>query len=284
MTDYSRKNDAIRAAKKALGDNGDFTIDVCENGRWTWKENAPAEKEVFTSDETQDKSELSIPTHEPKEPKMNEDLKQVLADAEVAFKAAVEAEAAAKEEAKDAAKNHKAAVAYAKVVTDESAKDAEAGWAAEAQRTQEVAEAAKEAVKTARAAVAEAKKNLKSGGKGESEPRISQNGQTRPRPDSNSGKLWDLFDAASAERGSACAIADVFEEAKKLDMTEGSIRSSYSHWRKFHGIEKGRIHSVEEANMSAERRAAAIAQVTELLDKARSRVQTLETKLASLAA
>jgi len=201
---------------------------------------------------------------------------------ETATQANVEAQAAAKE----AVKNHKAAVAYAKSVTGDAQEEANAaveGWAGEVERTKTVADEAKQALKDAKEALKEAKKALKAGGAAkEKEPRVEQNGQVAPRPTSKSGQLWAIFDAATEERGSTCAVADVMDQCAALGLTEGSIRSAYSHWRKFHGVEKGRIQSVNAPAMSEEKRAAEIEKLSEQLAKAEARVATLREKLAAV--
>lgn len=211
---------------------------------------------------------------------------ELVASSQANLDAAIAADTAAKEAAKEAAKNHKAALAYEKTVGDsekDNAAQTVAGWAAEAERTKAVAAASKEAVKTARAELAQAKKDAKAGGAGKATvEKIEQNGQVKPRPGSKSGQLWDIFDAASAERGSACAVGDVLEQCMTIGMTEGSVRSAYSHWRKFHGVEKGRIQSVTAPDMSDEKRAEAIAKVSEQLEKAQARVAALTEKLAAL--
>lgn len=215
-----------------------------------------------------------------------EDLEAAVTAAETAVEAAVEANTEAQTASKEAAKNHKAAVAYAKSVTGEAQEEANStveAWAAEAERLSTVADEAKTAVKTAREALKEAKKALKSGGASkDKEPRIEQNGQVAPRPTSKSGQLWAIFDEATEARGSTCAVADVMDKCLEHGLTEGSIRSAYSHWRKFHGVEKGRITSINAPAMSEEKRAEQVAKLTEQLQKAEARVETLREKLASV--
>lgn len=216
------------------------------------------------------------------------DLNEALVTAEAAVEAAVEAEKANKESVKDAVKSHKAAVAYHKALADDSEDKPKAvelveGWAAEVSRLQAEAPVLKEAVKAAKAVVTQAKKDVKAGApKAEKAERIEQNGQVKPRDDSKSGKLWAIFDAATAERGSTCAVADVMDQCAALDMTEGSIRSAYSHWRKFNGVEKGRITSVTAPAMSEEKRAAEVEKLTAQLEKAQARVNALTEKLAAV--
>ena len=262
------------------------------------------EKKEFTSEKDQDiNEEESNSTNQTQGTlKMNEqventveeaaeanvDLAAAVTAAEGAYANAVAAAEAAKEAAKDAAKNHRAAVAYAKSVTgdvQEEANNTAAAWEAEMNRTKDVAEAAKEAVKAAKTELTAAKKAAVAGKVSVPKAdRISQNGQTRPTPDSRSGKLWAIFDEASAERGAPCAVGDVMDKCSAFGMTEGSIRSSYSHWRKFNGVAKGRIESINAPAMSAEKHAEEVAKITALLDKANARAATLQAKLDALTA
>lgn len=215
----------------------------------------------------------------------NTDLQLALDTATANLEAAIEAGKAAAEALKDGKKNHGLAKNYLKNAPEgqeEVAAESERGWAeAVTQREAGVVDA-KDDVKAAREALKVAKAAMKSGGKTAASEMPEQNGQRHPRPESKSGTLWAIFDAATEARGSTCAIADVMDQCAETGMTEGSIRSSYSHWRKFHGIAKGRINSTEAANMSAEKRAEQIAKVTEQLEKANARVAKLNDALAEL--
>lgn len=267
---------------------------------------APTAKEGFTTPELQVTNNADTPTEtaakyaaatQTRTEAMNDKISptedtgavntdELLATSQASLDAAIATDAAAKVAAKEAVKNHKAALAYEKTVGDsekDNAAETVAGWAAEVERTKAAVDASKEAVKTARADLAQAKKDAKAGGAGKATvEKVEQNGQVKPRPGSKSGQLWDIFDAASAERGSACAVGDVLEQCMTIGMTEGSVRSAYSHWRKFHGVEKGRIQSINAPDMSDEKRAEAIANVSEQLEKAQARVAVLTEKLAAL--
>jgi len=126
---------------------------------------------------------------------------QVKAQKEAAKAAAAEAKAAAKAE-KDA----------------EKAKIAEAKKAAAEQRAAE--KAAKASEKQTKVKVAQS----------------SQNGVTRPKPDSKTGHVWAIADALSAAKGSPVAISELLPEAKKAGLNEATTKTQYARWKDFHGI------------------------------------------------
>lgn len=208
--------------------------------------------------------------------------------AQTALDNAIAAEKESREALKESNKNHKLAVKYAKNPPEgeeENAQSLVEGWAADIDAKQAAAEAAKEAVKTAREAAKEAKAALKASeaGRTPKADRVVQNGQTKPADSSKGGQAWAIFDAASTERGSPCAVADVMEQVMGLGMSEGSTRSAYSHWRKFHGIPGGRILPLNAATgMSDEKRAELFEKYSTQLEKARARVEKLEQQLEAL--
>lgn len=212
----------------------------------------------------------------------NENVK--IAEDQVA--AAIAAEKTAREDLSGAKKDLKKAQAYAKNPPEGEAEQAaqlERDWAAEVTNRQTAAEAAKEQVKTAREALKAAKAEAKAEASEKAAvEKIVQNGQTRPRDDSRSGKVWALFDQATAERGDTAAVADVLQEAMAIGMTEGSVRSAYSHWRKFNGIEKGRISPMRAVGMSEERRVAKVEKLQTQLAKIDERREKLIAQLDAL--
>ena len=167
------------------------------------------------------------------------DAEAAVTEAEATVESLAESSKAATAAAKEAKKNYDAAVKYRKSLADDSdgvemADQSVEGWKAEVDRTAEVSKSTKEELKAARATLRDAKKAAKTGKP--ARERIEQNGQVRPAEDSRGGKMWAIFDAATAERGSTCAIADVLPQCLELGVTEGSARSSFSHWRKFNGV------------------------------------------------
>lgn len=145
-------------------------------------------------------------------------------------------------------------------------------WIAEqAKREQQLADA-KVTEKAAKEAFTAADKELKAAKKAKEKAdkpakpakvkaeRVVQNGMAYPADGTISKKLWDIFDAASATKGSPAAITDVFETAKAAGVVDASIRAGYAHWRKFHGI-TGRVtgadHEAKEKAKADEKAAKA---------------------------
>lgn len=70
-----------------------------------------------------------------------------------------------------------------------------------------------------------------------------QNGVTRPRPDTVSGKIWKFLDDNSQKLGQPTPVKPAIEHFKnsnefEFDLT--TLRNQYALWRKFYGV-VGRI-------------------------------------------
>ena len=199
--------------------------------------------------------------------------KQVAANnALVDAKEAVKAFGASVTEAKNNVKKAKEYIAaLPETATDEQKATGQTSldsWIAEqAKREQQLADA-KAAEKAAKEAFTAADKELKVAKKAKEKAekpvkqkpakaeRVVQNGMAYPADGTISKKLWDIFDAASAAKGSPAAITDVFATAQAAGVVDASIRAGYAHWRKFHGI-TGRVvgqdHADKEAKKAAEK-------------------------------
>jgi hypothetical protein len=102
--------------------------------------------------------------------------------------------------------------------------------------------AAAEDLKTAKRELREAKRGVKAA-QPPKQPRSTQpkrNDMVLPREGTISAKLWAIFDAAMAEKGSPPAFTEVAQTARDANVVEASIRAGYAHWRKYHGI-TGRV-------------------------------------------
>lgn len=119
-------------------------------------------------------------------------------------------------EEKEAAKKAAAAAKAAEKEKAKAAKEAERKAKADAKAQAKAdAKAAKEAAKAA--------------GK-----QPSQNGVTRPKAGTTTGKVWDLCDALSSETGVPAIVGDVMKRGAGI--AEATIRTQYAKWRKFHGV------------------------------------------------
>lgn len=62
----------------------------------------------------------------------------------------------------------------------------------------------------------------------------SQNGISRPKADTITGKVWAIFDELSQKSGAPATIGDSLKAA--AGTAEATVRTQYARWRKFHGI------------------------------------------------
>lgn len=110
--------------------------------------------------------------------------------------------------------------------------------AAEAKRAEK--EAKKAAAAAERKAKADAKLAEKAAAKQAKEDakaaakQPSQNGVTRPKAGTTTGKVWDACDALSAETGVPAIVGDVMKRATGI--AEATVRTQYAKWRKYHGV------------------------------------------------
>ncbi len=148
---------------------------------------------------------------------------QLAAEQAAAAAKAAEKESLAKEKAE------KAAAAKAK-------KDQEA---AEKKAKKEAEKAEHEAKKAQEKADKEAQKAEKAAAK-EANKMPEQNGIRRPKPETETGKVWALADNISASLGQPTPIANLLEQGQAAGLNDSTIRTQYARWRAFHGI-TGRV-------------------------------------------
>jgi hypothetical protein len=64
------------------------------------------------------------------------------------------------------------------------------------------------------------------------------NGVTRPKAGTQTGRIWDISDALSAEEGKPASRKDVLAAALAESINEATAATQYGKWRKFHGLKK----------------------------------------------
>ena len=67
-----------------------------------------------------------------------------------------------------------------------------------------------------------------------------QNGIRRPKPETETGKVWALADSISASLGQPTPIAILLTQGQAAGLNDSTIRTQYARWRAFHGI-TGRV-------------------------------------------
>jgi len=70
--------------------------------------------------------------------------------------------------------------------------------------------------------------------------RESANGVTRPKADSQTGKVWQIADDISAKKKAPATRAEVMEvaTAEPHNINEATVATQYQRWRTFFGIER----------------------------------------------
>lgn len=86
--------------------------------------------------------------------------------------------------------------------------------------------------------------------------RLQQNNITRPASGTTTGKIWDLADKLSAERGDGhpVEVAKLRAHADMKQVNDHTLKTQFARWRSFHGI-KGRtpaLASPEQPNRRAD--------------------------------
>ena len=153
---------------------------------------------------------------------------------EAAAQAAAEAAAQAAQKAElDSAKETKALEIKLKAEAEKAAK-AEAKEAAKLARELE-RQQAKEEKLALKQAQREEKQRLK-----EASKMPESRGVRRPKPDTQCGKAWAIFDEVSAKNGAPASIRESIEIAKPQGLNIGNVKSEYARWRTFFGI-SGRV-------------------------------------------
>lgn len=64
-----------------------------------------------------------------------------------------------------------------------------------------------------------------------------QNGITRPKAETKTGRVWAIADAQSKNLGSPAPRKPVLEEAKSEGINPATAATQYGRWRKYHGLE-----------------------------------------------
>lgn len=66
----------------------------------------------------------------------------------------------------------------------------------------------------------------------------SQNGVTRPKPGTMTGRVWEIADTLSEAGGEPCKRSDVMKTGEAEGLNSSTIATQFGRWRKFHGLGK----------------------------------------------
>ncbi len=75
-------------------------------------------------------------------------------------------------------------------------------------------------------------------------PKIEQNGITRPRAGSTTGRIWDICDSLSAAAGAPAARKDIIAACEAEGMNKATITTQHARWRKFNGLVKAKVPAI----------------------------------------
>jgi hypothetical protein len=65
-----------------------------------------------------------------------------------------------------------------------------------------------------------------------------QNGVTRPKPGTVTGRVWEIADEVSKAAGVAAVRKGVIAKGRAEGINEATLSTQYGHWRRFHGFSK----------------------------------------------
>lgn len=168
-----------------------------------------------------------------------------LTNAQATLQSATQAEVDAKARLAAAETAVKGAEGEAKVTMQTAAKQAkgEVTAATKAVKTakSDLKKAETAVTKAQKAATAEANKLAKQATADAAKVKQpEQNGITRPKADSQTGKAWTIFDNVSQRNNAPASIGETLPLAKAAGINEATVRTQYARWRKFNGV-SGRI-------------------------------------------
>ena len=64
----------------------------------------------------------------------------------------------------------------------------------------------------------------------------TQNGISRPKDGTNSGKVWSIADKLSAKAGEPAKRKDVLADAEKANVNTATAATQFARWRTYHGV------------------------------------------------
>lgn len=74
-----------------------------------------------------------------------------------------------------------------------------------------------------------------------------QNGISRPKDGTATGKIWAIADSLSTEAGAPINRKPVIEACEKEKLNKATVVTQYSRWRKFHGLVGTGVEKAEKA-------------------------------------
>lgn len=66
----------------------------------------------------------------------------------------------------------------------------------------------------------------------------TQNGVTRPKPDTVTGRVWDICDELSKKAKAPAVRSDVMKACEEEGINKATVATQYGKWRKFNGLKR----------------------------------------------
>lgn len=63
-----------------------------------------------------------------------------------------------------------------------------------------------------------------------------QNGVTRPKPGTKTGRVWEIADALSAQANAPAPRKNVIAQGVAEGINPATLATQYGRWRRFHGL------------------------------------------------
>jgi len=80
----------------------------------------------------------------------------------------------------------------------------------------------------------------------------SQNGVTRPKAETKTGRVWEISDELSEGSGGPAARKDVMAAGEAEGLNTATIATQYGRWRKFHGLGRAAVAAAAEDTAEVE--------------------------------
>lgn len=89
----------------------------------------------------------------------------------------------------------------------------------------------------------------------EKAPKDERNGVTRPKPGTDTGRIWEIADSISTANQRPAGRSEVLAEAEKQKLNSATAATQFGRWCKYHGVKPTPKPKAEKP--SAEEKAAA---------------------------
>ena len=79
-----------------------------------------------------------------------------------------------------------------------------------------------------------------------------QNGITRPKPGTKTGRVWEIADALSAQANAPAPRKNVIAQGVAEGINPATLATQYGRWRRFHGLAREPVAKAPVADVKVE--------------------------------